>query len=510
MRAAACVLLACCALLARALPYVKVNPDTQRFVDEYGRTIIFHGVNAVYKEPPYYPNTDVFDPQLSLTDEDMQHMEEWGVNAVRLGVMWPGVAPSKGQVDSSYLAKMKSIAQQLATHNIYTLVDFHQDLLSDMLCGEGAPDWATYIPEGTAAFPSPVNVTLEYDPITGYPTIESCLQLVFGEYYFSEAVSAAFQSLYSNASGIQDSFIDYWGALASTFADVDGVLGYEIINEPWAGDLYRDISLLLPTVADKKNLAPLYERAHNIIRKYDTKHLLFFEKTIVNVLGPTGFTTGPGGSEYNDRNVYSYHNYCGSVDNDGDPRNVFVCDGEETVEWFQEMEDIKNLKCGSAMTEFGAMGGNNTKTIESLNFLMDLSDSYVQSWMYWQFKSFDDITTVSNDAESFYCDNGALQTDKVQALSRTYPQAVAGTIKSYNFDWISGDFTLNFLSDETIKTPTIIYTNNQMWYPKGYSVSVLPAGVASMQQDGNHLEILTSASTAMGTSITVTIKRHEY
>ncbi len=38
------------------LSSIQVDPNTQQFIDEYGRVRIFHGVNVVYKVPPYLPN----------------------------------------------------------------------------------------------------------------------------------------------------------------------------------------------------------------------------------------------------------------------------------------------------------------------------------------------------------------------------------------------------------------------------------------------------------------------
>ena len=37
------------------------------------------------------------------------------------------------------------------------------------------------------------------------------------------------------------------------------VLGYEIMNEPWCGDVYEDPTLLVPGVADRRYLQPMYE-----------------------------------------------------------------------------------------------------------------------------------------------------------------------------------------------------------------------------------------------------------
>ncbi len=62
-----------------------MDPSTQLFVDEFGRARFFHGVNVVYKIPPWIPERDIFDPDLSLCTEDIENLQKWGFNLVRLG-----------------------------------------------------------------------------------------------------------------------------------------------------------------------------------------------------------------------------------------------------------------------------------------------------------------------------------------------------------------------------------------------------------------------------------------
>jgi hypothetical protein len=50
---------------------ISVNPKSRLMQDAFGRSTIFHGVNVVYKVHPYLPATDKFDPQLSLTDAEL-------------------------------------------------------------------------------------------------------------------------------------------------------------------------------------------------------------------------------------------------------------------------------------------------------------------------------------------------------------------------------------------------------------------------------------------------------
>ena len=89
-------------------------------------------------------------------------------------------------------------------------------------------------------------------------------------------------------------------ALFKAFANVSGVLGYELINEPYAQN---------PAKPDAPLLAPLYARLNAAIRAVDTEHIVFYESVIAKAqLGmPTTLKSGPGGLELNDRQAFSYH-----------------------------------------------------------------------------------------------------------------------------------------------------------------------------------------------------------
>ena len=76
-------LAALCASCALAGANMRVDPATQHFVDGDGRSRIFHGVNAVVKTPPFHPKLDAFDATYSLSDEDVELLQQWGVTVVR-------------------------------------------------------------------------------------------------------------------------------------------------------------------------------------------------------------------------------------------------------------------------------------------------------------------------------------------------------------------------------------------------------------------------------------------
>ena len=82
---------------------IYVDPSTMTIRDGYDRQTVFHGVNVVYKQAPYIPVTTKFDKDNSLNDKDISLLKSWGMNFVRLGVMWEAVETSPGHYDTAYL-----------------------------------------------------------------------------------------------------------------------------------------------------------------------------------------------------------------------------------------------------------------------------------------------------------------------------------------------------------------------------------------------------------------------
>jgi len=78
---------------------------------------------------------------------------------------------------------------------------------------------------------------------------------------------------------------------------------WQFINEPWAGDVYRKPSLLMPGEAGRDNLAPLYDHLNMAVRSVDEHTLIFYEPVTWSVFlsgreAGTGFSSVPGGPEY--------------------------------------------------------------------------------------------------------------------------------------------------------------------------------------------------------------------
>lgn len=52
---------------------------------------------------------------------------------------------------------------------------------------------------------------------------------------------------------------------------------YELLNEPWAGDVIARPGLLIPGVADRENLQPFYFNVTAAIRAVDPHHVIAVE-----------------------------------------------------------------------------------------------------------------------------------------------------------------------------------------------------------------------------------------
>jgi endoglycosylceramidase len=360
--------------------------------------------------------------------------------------MWPGVEPkARGEYDQNYLNQIETIVSNLSKQGIYVILDFHQDLWHRKFCGEGVPDYVFNIckanePAETKPFPLPaVNETYPVDA-EGNPDLDSCLSRMFATYYLSAEVGAGFQCLYDNVDNLWEAFAGYWKTIAARFQSFENVLGYELINEPWAGDVYKHPQSLLPQYAEKNYLQPLYQYLHNAIRTVDDKKIIFFEGLTIDYW-PNGFSAGPGPSEYNDRQALAYHIYC-PVDN-GNPSIILACDAIDDLFFEIRSRDAKRLGVGQIMTEFGA--AEDVKSdLTKMASLADLADRHQQSWMYWQFKYYQDITTCTPQGESLYNEDGTPCENKLKVLSRSYPQATAGHLVQYRYNIETQQFHMQY------------------------------------------------------------------
>jgi len=428
------------------------------FVDVDGRVRVFRGLNRVEKQFPWYPPT-------LLDDKHLDNLQSWGFNVIRLGMMWSGVATGPYVVNSTYLSIMDKIIDNLGKRGIYVILDMHQDVLSSKFGSyDGAPLWlVNSLPKTKHPYPWP----LKKKPAS------------WGENYVTYAVGEAFENIYQNKSGAVDHLIFFWQTVAKRYGQKYNVLGYELINEPWPGNVFSDPLLFFPAQAGSKNLQPLYDQLADAIDKVDKKTMIFYEPVTWGMIltGKTlgsGFTHVPGGDKMRDRAVFSYHYYCwfaGSFDKNPFPiwlrdlcDHLFFPHVIETV-----VEDTKATGGGMFLTEFGLCNANAPKTSteyqECLSVLRT-TDMLSLSWTYW-------------DSE-FYFANGSINTENVELFSRPYAMAIEGQPLLSQFDSQAKVYQLAFIP--TPNSTTFIFVPD-IHYPHGYTAT---SSSCSSSDDGKN------------------------
>lgn len=464
-------------LLYASAQRLSVDPLTSHLVDEKGRFIFYHGVNEVYKEFPYYPNTTHFNPQDSLSTEDFENLRSWGMRAMRLFVSWEGFEPVEGHYNYTYLEKIREITQTAKKFNIDIILDSHQDLYSKRFCGEGFPDWLFSRSAGKGDgyysilnFPSPLKVDLRYDD-QGNPLKIDCLKLKFDHYYLSEDVMRFSNQFFTNSNGMADKFIRMWMNVIGYFKSESNVIGYDLINEPSGANLWKNpYTLLGPGFNNNRFLLPFYKKLAAEIRKIDQEKLILFEPSVADYFG--GFYSTPSPTEFKHLDVLSYHAYCPFQNDRSEPTSEFKCQAIDGLYIQQREHLVRKLKCGSMMTEFGSVPETQIGLNEIERVLSSVEKNW-GNWFWWQFK-FNADSTCTGTAwdQSFYYPNGTLQHKKVKLLSHPYAYAVCGSPISESYSMNS--YTLKIRAKGCGGSFTEVFLNEELYFPNGFTVSFMP------------------------------------
>ena len=151
----------------------------------------------------------------------------------------------------------------------------------------------------------------------------------------------------------------------------------ELMNEPFAGNIFENPFLMEPGQADLLNLQPFYDIVSPYIRSVDPDRIVFFEGVTWSDLADhgelgLGFTHPPGGIEYNSTSALSFHYY--------NPPNFSPFNGMKGY-FERRLDSIKQLNVGGFLTEFEIDGGVGELTTQ------DVCDRFQISWLGWEYKT---------------------------------------------------------------------------------------------------------------------------
>jgi len=435
------------AALAIAVPGVGaaerfMSAEGGRFIDAQGRQVILHGLNVVRKN-------DTWGSYAWLNEDGYARMRSWGMNCVRLGFTWAALEPSPGRYNEECLRWLERNVAWARRQGISVILDFHQDLYAARF-SDGAPDWATLT--------------------DGRPHVAG------GEawseaYVTSPAVQRAMDNFFANRPGpdgvgLQVRFAAVWRKVAERFAREPAVIGYDLMNEPFAGgvvpqgtgammaamaaemnragrtppidlpgvaamwsdkagraellkalgDLDRygrvlDASEPLYTGFDRTVLQPFYQRVAASIREVDREHLLLFENNGAGNMGVRSALeplTGPAGRR-DPHQAYAPHGYDIVTDT-----AAAATASEARLGLILDRHRATATRLGLAMVvgEWGAFYGD-AGARPAAEFISRKFESLLCGDLYW---------ALEKD----------LQDQAVfPAICRPYPQGIAGELREY-------------------------------------------------------------------------------
>ena len=469
-------------------------PGGPYLYDRQGRVVFFHGVNAVYKLPPYELYPDRGEPW-NLSAADASLMARLGFDVVRLGMTWsglePGTAPANDpaicrrgtpqnpdQFDQAvfdrYVKRLETTVDLLGRYHIFTILDMHQDVYNEMFDGEGEPNWAVCT-DGVPSVNPPGRWSREYG---------------------TRAAGIAFHHFWDNdvVGDLQGEYDRVWGMVAHAFRANPWVLGYDPFNEPFSTSLTRfhdehfDAQLECfytgtahvgaPSHGAPPITCPVHDPADGVVPTIlanDPAHLIFDEPDIYT---SRGFPTFLGPMDLPNL-VFNIHVYCGARSPvTGNPTDLPRCVSQEVRSIDRREEDRAEMASSAQpggpawfVSEFGA-----TSDPALLAAVTAQMDAEQVGWAFWAWKRYGDPTGSMDEA--LVTTGGRLRSTAF-ALSQAYPQAVAGVPVSFGYSTATGVFDLDYVPDRRIHAPTVVFAPTELHYPHGYCAVVLGGRVTS-------------------------------
>lgn len=196
---------------------------------------------------------------LEELDEHLTRLRHWGFNCLRLLTTWEAVEHAgPGDHDEAYLDYFAEVCRRATAHGLYVFVDFHQDVWSRMSGGDGAPGWTweaagldfTRFRAAGAAHVMPY----EYDyrrggRQDGYPVMSWSGNYarpangIIWTLFFAGADFApgALVERRNVQHYLQDHYVGAMRALAERVAGINGVIGFDTLNEPGTGYIGKSL-----------------------------------------------------------------------------------------------------------------------------------------------------------------------------------------------------------------------------------------------------------------------------
>ncbi|OCH85892.1 glycoside hydrolase [Obba rivulosa] len=243
-----------------------ISVHGRHFVDAYGRVCILRGVNLSGScKTPVNHDHDTFPADhaavtfvgrpfpLEEAHEHFSRLRRWGLTFIRFLVTWEAVEHTgPGVYDTEYLEYIKNLLSLLPQYGMTAFVAMHQDVWSRYSGGSGAPAWTLEavgfdlhgLEEPGAAWLKGVRGGGHTEEERGlWPCGYQKLAAATMATCFWAGDTFAPKLKVKNQAGeevsiqsfLQTAFLNMWEVVVQTVGELEGVLGFEMMNEPHRG-----------------------------------------------------------------------------------------------------------------------------------------------------------------------------------------------------------------------------------------------------------------------------------
>lgn len=398
--------------------------------DDGGGVLILRGTN-IENASKWAPD---FLPTNYVTADDFRPLvDELGMNAVRMLIFWEAVEPERGVYDDVYLAEVRRRVEAAGAAGLHVIVDMHQDVFGRGFGNDGAPRWAC--DEALyASFTPPAEWFLGYFE----PEVEECFDRLWNDPDLRGAYAAA------------------WGHVAEVLAGADGLLVYELMNEPSWGTA--------PVRQFEREIAPAaYAEWIDAIRAHDPDAYVMMDPASAANVGLSSNLDPPE----RERLVYAPHVYPPSLERGlgwtGTPEDVLELTA--TV-----VDDSLRMGLPAVVGETGARDDVDGALV-FLDQVYDAFDADRLGATQWE------GGRASGGSYAVFDETGAPSVIG-RAIARPHPARTAGEPLSWSFD--GSVFTFAWREDGSATGDTLV-TFPSVAFPAGADIAVEDGGEALVE-----------------------------
>lgn len=441
------------------------GPWHERFItDAQGRALILYGLNtssSAKNSPdgmPWIKQADVAREYTAL-----------GTDFVRYLIQWRQVEPTPGHYDDKYLAQVAERVGWYRAQGYQVMLDMHQDVYGPAVGGNGAPAWATVSGGLRAQAQDPWEMT-----------------------YVEPGVVHAFDAFWGTDAGhpeLQQHYAAAWAHVATYFAGNPGVLGYDLMNEPWGGSVQGP-------AFESGPLAAFYQRTIDAVRQVDHDRWLFVEPAAVSTNWglPCALPKLADPRRGEARIGYAPHLYPAPIDTGGTytGSNAFFTDRTLASWVIQVRRTAQRLDAPVLLGEWGLDATAPGAHLYVDQVQKEIIDGMMIGAAYW-----------SSDPGSWSpWQKDGKPSDISKVLQTAYPRAIAGTPLSVSYDKSTLELTVAWKDKPGVTGSTDVYLPAAD-FPNGAAI-VLNGDYTSSWNAATRILSITAVKNADGHTLVLT------